>query len=91
VSGVVFCSIEHWTQIASGVAAFAAALIWLRAALTKLPPLPASPQNIDAFYAAAVLQSRLNAWAAGWTAVVAILQFFIAFMPTCWSGPSIGG
>jgi len=80
--------IEHGTQITPAVAAFVAALLWLRASRVRFPALPKSPQNI-AFYAGAARQSRLNAWAVIWTAVVALVQFLLAFMPVC-SGGMVG-
>ena len=81
--------IEHWLQITAGVAALIAAVIWLRASRVKFPRLPASPQNIDASYGGAARQCRLNAWAAGWTALVALIQFLLALVPIC-SGGMVG-
>jgi hypothetical protein len=41
---------------------------------------------MDEMYAAMRRQSRLNAWAAPFAGVAALLQFALAFMPGCWSG-----
>jgi hypothetical protein len=73
-------------QFFSGIFAFAAAVAWLWASLTKTPPLPASPQNIDAMYAAIGSQSRRNALAALFAGIAALFQFVLALMPACWSG-----
>jgi hypothetical protein len=39
---------------------------------------------LDKLMVAIASQSRLNALAAGFAAVAAILQVALAFMPTCW-------
>jgi len=79
------CGIEHIIQAASGACALIAAINWLKASLLKFPAT-GTYANIDEVYGLLSRQSRLNAYAAGFAAVAAILQFPLAFMPSCWSG-----
>jgi hypothetical protein len=79
----IWCSAEHWLQLASGAFAVLAAVTWWLASRAEIPH-PVTWANIDAFSAGAVKQSRLNAWAALFAAAAALLQIPQAFMPTCW-------
>ena len=92
MSGI--CMVEFPTQIGSVACAFAAAIIWWRASRKKVPSeltqtrVEAMHGDIvpvlDKLMVAIASQSRLNALAAGFAAVAAILQVALAFMPTCW-------
>jgi hypothetical protein len=89
------CKIEHALQIASGIFALAAAIVWLRASLTKGAPDFTTNSVVaqggltslfDGLLRAVAKQSRLNAIAALLAALAAFCAFPQAFMPTCWSG-----
>jgi hypothetical protein len=83
VRGDFLCALQHWLQFGSGFFAVLAAITWFLASRAKIPN-PIAWNNIDAFSAGAVKQSRLNALAAIFAAVAALLQVPQAFMPTCW-------
>jgi hypothetical protein len=83
--GSWLCTTEHWLQFASAVFAALAAWKWIVASLTKVP-LRATWANIDEVYAIIARQSRLNAYAASFAGIAALLQLPQVFMPTCWSG-----
>ena len=92
MSGI--CIVEFQTQIMSAACAFAAAIIWWRASRKKAPSeltqahVEAVHGDIipilDKLMVAVASQSRLNALAAGFAAVAAILQVALTFMPTYW-------
>jgi hypothetical protein len=83
VQGDLWCIAERWLQLGCSVFAALAAVTWWLASRAKVPH-PITWENINAFSAGAVKQSRLNAWAALFAAVAALLQIPLAFMPTCW-------
>lgn len=78
------CTVEHWTQAASGISAFIAAVIWWRASRTKTPAVLTYGAMND-LTAGIIKQSRLNARAAFFACIAAILQVPVSLMPTCWS------
>jgi hypothetical protein len=82
-AGDSVCIAEHWLQFGSGICALIAAVVWWKASRSKVPH-PITFDNIDTFSNSAVRQSRLNALAALFAAIAALLQFPLAFMPTCW-------
>jgi hypothetical protein len=77
------CTVEHVLQLTSAGFAALAAWKWFVASSAKLPP-KATWTNIDEVYAMIARQSRLNAYAASFAGVAALLQLPQAFMPTCW-------
>jgi hypothetical protein len=78
------CTLEHTLQIASAASAALAAWSWLLASLVKLPA-QTTLDNLDNVYPLMRRQSSLNAQAAFFAAIAALLQLPQAFMPTCWS------
>jgi hypothetical protein len=90
------CEVEYWLQLASGVLAGVAALIWFFASRVEAPA-ELTRQHVrdvqgdiipilDRLLGAVARQSRLNATAALFAALAALCQFVHAFMPSCWSG-----
>jgi hypothetical protein len=81
------CSVVHVLQVASAVFAALAAWRWFVASRGKMPS-QATWANIDEVYGVLARQSRLNAHAASFAGVAALLQFFLALLPTnCWNAP----
>jgi len=68
-------------QWAAAFSGFAAALFWLLASLVKVPALTYA--TTDDLVEALRSQSRMNAFAAAFTAVAVVLQAIIIVMPTC--------
>jgi hypothetical protein len=77
------CTVEHILQFASAVFAGLAAWRWLAASLIKAPT-QTTMDNLDDVYPIIGRQSRMNAQAALFAAISALLQLPQAFMPTCW-------
>jgi hypothetical protein len=85
---------KFWLDMASAVCAFGAALFWLRASLVKGPgevrhafhlPLEGSWEgDVPDAVTAMAKQSRLNAWAAGFAAVAAMLTALSVLIGTRW-------
>ena len=94
MSGI--CTVAFSTEIVSGVCAVAAAGCWFGASLVRAPiAIPRDEQGriavggaivpaVERLMAAVGLQSKLNAIAAAFAGVAALLQVGHAFMPTCW-------
>jgi hypothetical protein len=82
--GSALCTSETWIQFASGLAALVAAIVWFLASRVSTPTVLTYDAG-DALLSGIRKQSRLNAWAALFAAMAAILQVPLAFMPTCWS------
>ena len=85
---------KFYVDVAAAAFAFIAASFWLRASLIKTPselslfqhlPLDGSFEGDVAKVAAGIgKQSRLNAWAAGFTAVAAVLTGISILIGTRW-------
>jgi hypothetical protein len=84
MSGML-CTMETWMQVASGIAALIAAIVWWLASCVKGPKVLTYDAG-EALLSSIRKQSHLNACAALFAALAAILQALLAFMPTCWSG-----
>ena len=78
------CTVEHVLQLASALFAALAAWNWLVASLAKVPA-QTTLDSLDNLYPIIARQSRLNAQAAAFAGIAALLQLPQAFMPTCWS------
>jgi glucose-6-phosphate dehydrogenase assembly protein OpcA len=81
------CTVEHVLQFASAVFAGLAAWRWLVASLVTVPPgteRATTLDSLDHVYPIISRQSRLNAQAALFAGIAALLQLPQAFMPTCW-------
>jgi hypothetical protein len=79
------CVFEHVLQFAAAVFAALAAWKWFMSSRGKIPD-HAKYDNIDQMYASIARQSRLNAHAASFAGIAALLQLSQVFMPSCWSG-----
>jgi hypothetical protein len=76
------CTVEHLLQIGSAVFGWLAAWRWFVASLENVPA-QMTWENIDDVYSLIAEQSRLNAQAALFAGIAAVLQLSRAFMPTC--------
>jgi hypothetical protein len=91
---VGICTVAFTIQLASAGFGVTAAIVWWSASRIKTPPEITQDQAaalegdilpiLTRLMRGVVTQSRLNARAASFAAVAAILQVLDAFMPTCW-------
>jgi hypothetical protein len=80
------CTAQQWLVLLSAAAASVAAATWLRASLVKAPAPPARFSSGDELLVSVSRQSRLNAWAALFAGIAALLQFGYALIASaCWS------